>query len=81
MPNATLICESCKRPFQGRPNRLHCSVGCRRSLEMGRRLWDRKALIVRYLERNSEDPCKTKKQRAHWRKQFEDAQAKLPPRP
>lgn len=81
MPNITLICESCKRPFEGRPNRRACSVGCRRSLEMGRRLWDRKALTVRYLERNAYMEGRTKLQKANWLKRFEEALAKLGPRP
>lgn len=81
MPDVTLICESCGQPFEGRPNRLHCSVNCRRSLEFGRRLWDRRAVIVRYYERNANNEFLNKRQREHWRQQFEAAQAKLGQRP
>ena len=81
MPNVTLICANCGKNFEGRPNRLHCSVGCRRSLEFARREWSRRALYVRFLERNSNNEFLTKRQREHWRKLFEAAEAKLPPRP
>lgn len=81
MPNVTLICESCKRPFEGRPNRRTCSNNCRRSLEMGRRLWDRRAAYVRFLELNANSEYLTKKQRENWQRQFEEASAKLGPRP
>ena len=81
MPLVTLICECCKRPFEGRTNRRTCSVGCRRSLEFGRREWDRRALHVRWLELNAASEYLTKKQRAHWRAQFDEALAKLGPRP
>ena len=37
---ARLICESCRQPFDGRPNRRYCSLPCRRRLEMKRRVWD-----------------------------------------
>lgn len=81
MPSVTLICASCKRPFEGRASRLYCSVGCRRSLEFGRRLWHRRAMYTRYLERNANNEFLTKRQRENWRQQFEAAQAKLGPRP
>ena len=81
MPDVTLVCESCGQSFQGRPNRRTCSVSCRRSVEMGRRLWDRRAVYVRMLELNAHSEYLNKKQREHWRKQFETAQAKLGPRP
>ena len=81
MPAVTLTCENCKRAFEGRPNRRTCSVSCRRSLEFGRREWDRKALRVRFLERNANSEFLNKRQRAHWQKQFEEALAKLGERP
>lgn len=81
MSLVTLICESCRNPFEGRPNRRTCSISCRRSLEMGRRLWDRRAVIVRYYERNANSEYLTKKQRANWQAQFEAENAKLGPRP
>jgi hypothetical protein len=81
MPLIRLICESCKREFEGRPNRRTCSIGCRRSVEFGRRLWDRRAAIVRYYERNTYSEYLTKRQREHWRKKFEAAQAPLGSRP
>ena len=81
LPNVTLICANCGKSFEGRPNRLHCSVVCRRSLEFARREWERRALIVRFYERNSNSEYLNKRQREHWRQQFESAQAKLPPRP
>jgi len=81
MPAVTLTCENCKREFEGRPNRRTCSVGCRRSIEFGRREWERKALHVRYLERNAASEYLTKKQRAHWQQQADEASAKLGPRP
>ena len=83
MPPVRLICENCKREFEGRPNRRTCSVGCRRSLEFGRREWDRKALHVRWLELNGTSPAlhRTPKQREHWLKQAAEAAAKLGPRP
>ena len=81
MPLVTLICESCKRSFEGRPNRRTCSIGCRRSLEMGRREWERRAWIVRYYERNAYAEGRTKLQKATWLKRFEEALAKLGPRP
>ena len=81
MSNVTLVCANCGRAFEGRPNRFHCSVSCRRSLEFARREWERRALIIRYYERNSNSEYLNKRQREHWREQFESAQAKLPPRP
>ena len=30
-------CKSCKKPFQGRPNKLYCSVSCRRQAEIAKR--------------------------------------------
>jgi hypothetical protein len=81
VPAVTLICESCKKPFQGRPNRRTCSVNCRRSLEMGRRVWDRRAGHVRFLELNANSKWITQKQRENWQRQFEETSAKLGPRP
>jgi hypothetical protein len=81
MALVTLICESCGSPFQGRANRRTCSNNCRRSIEMGRRLWDRRSARVRYLERNANSEYLNKKQRDHWQAQFEEASAKLGPRP
>ena len=80
MPSVKIVCENCKHEFEGRPNRRTCSPGCRRSLEMGRREWDRRAGYVRYLERNAHSEHLTKKQRANWQAQFEAANAKLGPR-
>ena len=40
MSKAILTCRQCGVQFVGRPNRLHCSVGCRRQLEMRRREWE-----------------------------------------
>ncbi len=81
MPAVTLVCENCKREFEGRPNRKTCSNGCRRSLEFGRREWDRKALRVRCLERNAASEYLTKKQRANWQRQADEALARLGERP
>jgi hypothetical protein len=81
LPNMTLVCQNCGGTFLGRANRRTCSNGCRRSLEMGRRLWERRAGYVRMLEWNANSEYLTKRQREHWRQQFESAQAKLPPRP
>ena len=44
-------------------------------------MWERRAGYVRMLERNANSEYLTKRQREHWRQQFESAQAKLPPRP
>ena len=76
-----LKCENCGAVFLGRPNRRTCSIGCRRSLEYARREWERRAVIVRYYERNAHSEYLTKKQRANWQAQFEAANAKLGPRP
>lgn len=81
MPAVKLVCECCKREFEGRPNRRTCSVSCRRSIEFGRREWDRRALHVRSLERNANSEYLNKRQRAHWQAQFEEALAKLGERP
>ena len=83
MPNVTLVCQNCRKPFQGRANRLHCSVGCRRQFEMRRREWEHRARHVRWLERNATSPelHRTKKQAAHWMAQADAARAKLGPRP
>jgi hypothetical protein len=81
MPAITLVCQNCKKEFLGRANRLHCSVGCRRQLEMRRRDWERQAMRVRFLERNANSEYLTKKQRAHWQAQADAALAMLPPRP
>lgn len=81
MPDVTLVCESCQRPLRGRPNRRTCSNGCRRSIEYARREWERRAMIVRYYERNAYMEGRTKLQKANWLKQFETALAKLGPRP
>lgn len=32
-----IICEYCKKPFEGRPNRRYCSPECRREAEMTER--------------------------------------------
>jgi hypothetical protein len=81
MSAVTLVCANCHAEFLGRPNRLHCSVGCRRQLEMLRREWDRKAQRVRYLELNARSEYLTKKQRANWQRQADDALARLGERP
>ncbi len=81
MPPVRLVCESCKREFDGRPNRRFCSVSCRRSLEFGRREWDRRALHVRFLERNATSDFLTEKQRKNWQARADEALAKLGPRP
>ena len=81
MPQITLICECCRRPFEGRVNRRTCSVSCRRSIELGRRLWDRRAAVLRIFERNAHSVFFTPRQRETWRLRFEEAQAKLGPRP
>ena len=81
MPQITLICECCRRPFEGRPNRRTCSVSCRRSVEFGRRHWDRRAAAVRMYEWNAHSEFLTPRQRETWRLRFEEAQAKLGPRP
>jgi hypothetical protein len=83
MPKAILTCVQCGVEFVGRPNRLHCSVGCRRQREMRRRQWEEAARRVRWLERNATAPelHRTKKQAAHWMAQADAARAKLPPRP
>jgi hypothetical protein len=81
MPDVPLTCQNCGGTFQGRPNRLHCSVGCRRQLEMRRRDWEEQTRRVRWLELNARSVYLTKKQRASWQAQFEAANAKLGPRP
>jgi hypothetical protein len=83
MPNVTLICQNCKKEFLGRANRLHCSVPCRREFEMKRRIWERQARHIRWLELNGTSPelHRTPKQREHWLKQADAARALLPPRP
>lgn len=81
MPKAFLTCRQCGVEFVGRPNRLHCSVGCRRQLEMRRRDWERQARTVRWLEMNAASEWITKKQRANWQQRADTARALLSPRP
>ena len=83
MPKAILTCHQCGVQFVGRPNRLHCSVGCRQQLEMRRREWEAQARHIRWLELNATAPelHRTKKQAAHWMAQADAARVKLPPRP
>ncbi len=81
MPLVTLVCQNCGGELLGRANRKHCSVGCRRQLEMRRRDWERAAMRVRFLERYAASPYLTKKQQANWQQQADEALAKLGPRP
>lgn len=37
---AALTCATCRRPFEGRPNRRYCSTPCRRQREEKRRAWN-----------------------------------------
>jgi hypothetical protein len=81
MSKAILTYRQCGVEFVGRPNRFHCSVGCRRQLEMRRREWERQARHVRWLEMNAAIEWLTKKQRANWQQRADTARALLPPRP
>lgn len=63
---AELICERCKQPFEGRPNRKCCSVKCRRILENKRRFWDTRFRRVRYCEIHGDWDFLTVAQRAYW---------------
>ena len=44
-------------------------------------MWERRAGYVRMLERNANSEYLTKRQRENWQRQFEEASAKLGPRP
>ncbi len=45
-----LICSSCGREFNGRPNHQYCSIKCRRAIELRRRHWDQAQRYVRFYE-------------------------------
>ena len=32
------ICKICQKPFQGRPNKIYCTIQCRRQAEFARRV-------------------------------------------
>ena len=81
MPQITLICECCRRPFEGRPNRRTCSVSCRRSVEYARREWDKRAYYVRHLERKAYYGFLTPTERQHWQLKFREELAKSGTRP
>jgi hypothetical protein len=72
-----MICEHCKKPFLGRPNRKTCSVACRRTLEARRLFWDRKFRYVRYCEMNANWDMLTPDQRTGWQKKADEAREKL----
>lgn len=72
-----LICENCKKCFEGRPNRKHCSLKCRSTLAMKRKFWDRKFSYVRMCELNAEWECHSPEQRANWKKEGDEAREKL----
>ena len=61
-----LICENCRESFEGRPNRKHCSVKCRRDLARKRKFWDRKFTHVRFCEIQASWDTLTDEQRANW---------------
>ena len=31
------ICKICQKPFQGRPNKIYCTIQCRRQAEIAKR--------------------------------------------
>ena len=72
-----IICEHCKQPFLGRPNRKTCTVRCRRILENKRRFWDRKFSYVRLCEVNANWDTLTPEQRSHWKKEGDEVREKL----
>jgi hypothetical protein len=72
-----LVCEYCKTPFPGRPNRKCCSVLCRRALETRRRSWDRHFSYVRFCEMNAEWEFHSTKERETWRKKAEETRERL----
>jgi hypothetical protein len=72
-----IVCENCKKVFEGRSNRRHCSLTCRNALAVKRKFWDRKFYYVRLCEVNSEWECHSPEQRAHWKKEGDEAREKL----
>ena len=72
-----IICEHCKKPFPGRPNRKTCSVKCRRTLENKRRFWDSRFRYVRHCEVQANWDGLTVAQRAHWQKEADEVREKL----
>lgn len=51
---AALTCTSCRRPFEGRPNRRYCSTACRRQREARRRAWDNLTRTAERLRQRAE---------------------------
>ena len=72
-----MICEYCKKPFKGPPNRKTCSVPCRRTLERKRLFWDRKFSYVLHCEMNAEWELHSPDQRTNWQKEADEAREKL----
>lgn len=65
---AALTCTTCRRPFEGRPNRRYCSTVCRRQREAKRRAWDNLTRTAARLRQRAEvatDP----RQREHLERQ------------
>lgn len=72
-----IICEHCKKPFPGRPNRKTCSVKCRRTLENKRRFWDSRFRYVRHCQIQADWDLLDAAQREHWKKEGAKAREKL----
>ena len=56
-----LVCRTCRRPFEGRPNRRYCSKRCQRYREEKRRAWSRLtagAERLRRLAAAADDPLR-----------------------
>jgi predicted nucleic acid-binding Zn ribbon protein len=73
----SLICESCKKDFEGRPNRRTCSTKCRRILEKKRKFWDRKFGYVHFCQLQADWDTLSAPERASWQKKADEARGKL----
>ena len=70
-------CGNCGKLFQGRSNRRHCSLLCGSELAAKRKFWDRKFGYVKFCETQANWDTLTREQRAHWKKEGDEAREKL----
>lgn len=68
-----MTCRVCGQPFIGRPNKVLCSLRCKRDLERRRRYFDQIGLYIETCERHAANEALPEKLRGEWRQRAERA--------